>query len=315
MSKIGYLWDSIYLGHDTGFIYPENPKRAEAIKFSRISADLPGLINIPVNFRLAHWVKQIHSEQYISFVEDAFVKNVKFLDRGETSVQKDTFDVATYSLCGALSLVQNLGLEKIDKGFAAIRPPGHHAGIHGTRGFCYFNNVAACARFAQNFLGLKRILIIDWDVHPGDGTTQIFYEDPDVFMFSIHQRGILSATVGADEQIGKLEGEGTTKNVNILEGAGGKEYMPVFEKELGDFVIKCKPELILISAGFDAHGADPLGGLNLSYEDFAHMTRFVMDLSKEYCGGKLISILEGGYNIGALYQCVREHVRILQEDK
>lgn len=311
MAKTGYLWDPIYLGHQTSFVHPENPKRAEALDFKNINRDLPGLENLNLNFRLTHWIKEVHGADYISLVEDAFYNKIRYLDGGETGVLKDTFDVATYSLCGALSLVQSLGSGKIKNGFAAIRPPGHHAGIHGTRGFCYFNNAAACAKFAQGYLGLKKVLIVDWDVHPGDGTMQIFYEDPDVHVFSIHQEGILSKNVGLAEQIGRGEGEGTTHNINIKPGSDGKTYIPIFEKELTRVCNLVKPEIIILSAGFDAHSGDPLGGLLLNYENFATMTDIILAMAKEYTGGKLVSLMEGGYNVPILYNCVRTHIERL----
>ncbi len=313
MKKTGYLWDQVYLGHDPGFIYPEHPRRAEALNFNRLNKDIPGLELIDVNFRLFHWVNKVHGPEYISNVEDAFINKQRFLDKGETSVVQDTFDVASWSLSGALSLVQAIALDKVNNGFAAIRPPGHHAGLHNTRGFCYFNNAAACALFAKDYLNLERVMILDWDVHPGDGTAQIFWEDPSIYVFSIHQKGILSANIGLESQIGAEEGEGTTHNVNIIEKADGKIFMPIFEREIEKAFMTFKPQFLVISCGFDAHAADPLGGLNLNENDFYQMTKIIKTLTKEYCNSKFISVLEGGYNPSALYLCVREHIRAIME--
>ena len=157
-------------------------------------------------------------------------------------------------------------------------------------------------------------MILDWDVHPGDGTIQIFWDDPNVYVFSMHQYGILSEAIGLESQIGRGEGEGFTHNVNVDAKTDGRTYIPIFRKEIEKAFLKFKPQFLIISAGFDAHSADPLGGINLKDQDFYQMTKIVKELAKEYCDGRIVSVLEGGYNPNALYLCVREHVRALMED-
>jgi acetoin utilization deacetylase AcuC-like enzyme len=201
----------------------------------------------------------------------------------------------------------------VKNGFAAIRPPGHHAGAARARGFCYFNNIAICAKYAQAYFGLKKILIIDWDVHPGDGTMEIFYEDPDVYFLSIHQDGIFTDQVGTREQIGKGAGENTTCNLPLPEKSTELDYFRAFEPALERMAEQAKPELILISCGFDAHQADPLGRMSLKEESFGRMTKMVMEVAAHYCQGRVVSLLEGGYEPQALARCIHTHLETLIE--
>lgn len=312
----GYLWDEVYCGHFTSTIHPESPKRAEALNFVEIrkSVDHVELIK-PIIQISNHFLETVHDKAYIDRVKNAFTKNEKFMDSGETIVREDTYKTALSSSFGAITLTRLVLENKLKNGFAAIRPPGHHAGIQHTRGFCYFNNIAICAKFAQKYFNLKNVLIVDWDVHPGDGTMEIFYEDPSVFVYSIHQKGILTDKLGTEDQLGKNKGLGSTRNISIVKGESSEKYYEIFEKSLKDSCEKFKPEFILISCGFDAHRGDPLGGLNLEEKTFEKMTNFVCDLADFYCKGKVVSLLEGGYNPNILKNCVISHVSTLQNRK
>ncbi|OVE81985.1 hypothetical protein BVY03_01675 [bacterium K02(2017)] len=314
MSKTGYVWDPIYLGHFTSTIHVEIPKRAEVLDVKIMKKDLPGLIHIPIVPILGKaWAQSVHTEAYIDEVLSACKNNVPHLDSGDTKIRSDSYEVAMQSISGSLSLLGAIARGELNNGFAANRPPGHHAGVQHARGFCIFNNVAICARYAQKRFDLKRILIIDWDVHPGDGTAGIFYEDQNVHVVSIHQDNIFTDKVGLVDQNGKGAGEGTTYNKPLPKRSNEIEYLRALEPLLNKAATRCKPDLILISCGFDAHQSDPLGGMLLSAESFKKFTILVKDIANEYCGGKIVSLLEGGYNNNVLPNCVRAHLEALMD--
>lgn len=310
--RTGYVWDEKYLGHFTSTVHPEKPERADVLRWSNIQPHLPNLVRIPV---VAHpsdyWITSVHTRAYVDTVKEAFKNNRWRLDGGDTLVKADTFDVAAHAVFGALSLVYAVCNGEVQNGFAAIRPPGHHAGDEYARGFCYFNNVAICARYAQKFFNYSNILIIDWDVHPADGTMDIFYEDPSVFVFSIHQHGIFTDTIGTVEQTGSGAGKGTTVNIPMPKGSSESDYLNAFTPALSRAAALCKPDLVLISCGFDIHRSDPLGGMKLDDESFKKLTKVAKSIADEYCDGRLVSLLEGGYSIQALPRCVHCHLEEL----
>ena len=315
MSRTGYLWDSRALGHATSTVHPERPDRIRALDPNLVLADLPGLQRIPTDLALAlPWIARVHEPAYTERVRTAFDKGLMALDAvRETRVCSDTFDVALVAAAGALSLTGAVASGRVDNGFAAIRPPGHHAGPSYTRGFCFFNNVAICARYAQRVHGLDRVLIVDWDVHPADGTMDIFYEDPSVHLVSVHQDGIFTDQVGRRDQIGRGDGEGCTYNLPLPPGSGAKEYLadliPLLEHAAG----RCRPDLILISCGFDAHRADSISSMKLCDADYGRLTREIRALASEYCGGRVVSILEGGYNPPAMRRAALAHLEALMD--
>jgi acetoin utilization deacetylase AcuC-like enzyme len=194
---------------------------------------------------------------------------------------------------------------KVDAAFCAVRPPGHHAERGYPMGFCLFNNVAVCARYAQQRHGLERIAILDWDVHHGNGTQHIFEEDPTVLYISLHQFPFYPGT-GARNERGTGKGEGFTLNFPMSAGTGEKNYLAAFTEEIVPALAKYKPDMLIISAGFDAHRNDPLGGMRLTEDSFAKMTTLVKDVAP------VISVLEGGYNLNALARCVERHIIALR---
>lgn len=306
----GYAWDPLYLGHETPRTHPENPGRMRHLKARDICLELPGLKWIKPNYNLGlPWVGRVHESDYVESVRIAFEKGKRALDRShETMVRKDSYEVALGSAAGALTLVDKVASGELRNGFAAVRPPGHHAGPDRARGFCIFNNVAACARFAQTRHGYKRVLIVDWDVHPADGTAAIFIRDPDIHVVSSHQQGLFPDTCGHPSHKGLEAGIGATWHSFVEKGTKGAAYRTEFEKLVRASAVACQPDFILLSCGFDAHAADPVGGLKLDEDDFVKMTAFMMELADEYCGGKLVSMLEGGYNPNVLMTATRAHV-------
>jgi acetoin utilization deacetylase AcuC-like enzyme len=314
VSRTGYAWHPTFEGHFTRVGHPEHPDRARALEPTRMMIDVPGLSRVAVDEDLGFaWVRRVHDDAYVSSVRDAHAHGVRVLDRGDTWISADSYDVALRAISATLSLVRAVGTGALDNGFAAVRPPGHHAGIAGARGFCLFNNVAIAARFAQTLLGFARVLILDWDVHPADGTSAIFDTDPDVHVVSVHQHGIFTDTVGNEDQRGHGEGEGATYNVPLPKGSGASQLLSRLEPVLDRAAARCRPDLVLVSCGFDAHRADPVGGLALDDETYVDLTRMAKRVARDHAGGRLVSVLEGGYSPEVLRRCARLHVETLLE--
>lgn len=198
--------------------------------------------------------------------------------------------------------------KKVSNGFGLLRPPGHHAEAGHAMGFCLFNNIAVLARYLQKKHGIGRVMILDWDVHHGNGTQHSFEEDPSVLYISLHQWPFYPGTGAADER-GKGKGEGFTLNCPLPAASSDRDYQHAFEKAIWPKVNAFKPEFVLISAGFDAHRSDPLGGMNLSEKCFHWMTLEIMAMAEKYASGRVVSLLEGGYNLSMLPICIAEHLK------
>ncbi len=252
----------------------------------------------------------VHSKDYIGVVRDSCRQGVRMLDM-DTQISHNSYEVACLAVGGALAGVDAVIQAEADNVFCAVRPPGHHALPDKAMGFCLFNNVAVAARYAQQEYGLNKVLIIDWDVHHGNGTYDVFAADPSVFYFSIHQFPHYPGTGRADET-GCDKGAGTSLHVPLSAGGGDAEYIATFKQQLAPAVLAFKPELILISAGFDAHEADALSSIQLSSKGFGRLTDIVRELADEVCAGRIVSVLEGGYNLTALAESAYEHIRALQ---
>jgi acetoin utilization deacetylase AcuC-like enzyme len=314
VSKTGYAWHPGFQGHFTRVGHPEHPDRARALDVQRMMIDLPGLQQVKVDEGLGFaWVRRVHEDAYVSAVRDAHGRGTRVLDRGDTWISGDSYEVGLLAISATLTLVAQVAAGTLDNGFAAVRPPGHHAGVANARGFCLFNNVAVAARFAQQCYGYSRILILDWDVHPADGTEAIFYDDPNVHVVSVHQHGIFTETVGTEAQSGRGEGEGTTYNVPVAKGSNEAQILQRLEPVLERAASRCRPDLVLVSCGFDAHRADPVGGLGLDDESFRVLTTMAKRVARQHAGGRLVSVLEGGYSPEVLSRCARVHVETLMD--
>lgn len=305
----------IYQKHETGFGHPENPARYEVV-MNALKGDekLWNSLNEIESKEVSKGIIQAaHTKNHYKLVETAFERGYESLD-SDTMISMNSFEAAVLAAGGVCRAVEAVMEGEADNAFVAVRPPGHHATAENAMGFCLFNNVAVAARYAQNrYKEIERVVIIDWDVHHGNGTQGIFYDDPSVYFFSMHQYPWYPGT-GSRGETGYGRGRGSTLNVPVKAKVPAEEQKRMFENAIADINKNFKPDLIFISAGFDAHTTDPLGLLLLENEDFVSMTQTVKQWAKETCGGRVVSCLEGGYNLETLGETVRNHVRALHAD-
>jgi len=259
------------------------------------------------------WIERVHSAEYRQYVEEACLSGRRCVDFGETLVCEDSYEVALLSAGAALRAVDAVLVDGYTAAFSCARPPGHHARAESAMGFCLFNNVAIAACYAQEAHGVDRVCIVDWDVHHGNGTQEAFFNTPGVLFFSIHQSPLYPHTGEPYEQ-GSGAGAGLTLNVPMPPGSLGIDYREAFEDVLFPALESFRPGLILLSAGFDAHAADPLAQVELETADFAMLTRMLMDAARRYSNGRLVSVLEGGYHPQAMPDSVLAHLCALLED-
>ncbi|MGI8467198.1 MAG: histone deacetylase family protein [Pyrinomonadaceae bacterium] len=312
--KTAIIHHPIYQKHDTGFGHPETPRRYEVVMNAlKNDAELwESLIEIIPEKVSRGIVQACHTKEHFKRVELAFENGVEMLD-ADTIVSMHSFDAALYAAGGVCRAVDAVMTGETNNAFVVCRPPGHHATAEHAMGFCLFNNVAIAARYAQNkYKEIEKIAIVDWDVHHGNGTQGIFYDDPTVFFFSMHQYPWYPGT-GSRGENGFGRGRNFTLNVPVKARTAASEQKRMFENALEDIHKNFKPDLIMISAGFDAHLSDPLGQLRLEDKDFVLMTKTVKQWANEACGGRVVSALEGGYNLETLGETVRNHVAELSK--
>jgi acetoin utilization deacetylase AcuC-like enzyme len=311
--KTGFLSSPRFREHLTGEGHPESPHRLDAIERLLSQNGLIGELQPISGQSIAlEWLSKVHDSRYLERLRSLTpVSDLLYLDP-DTPVSANSYSTARLAAGGVCQSVDDIFSDKIQNAFCAVRPPGHHAGVFSGTGFCLINHVAVAARYAQEKYGLKRVAILDWDVHHGNGTQEIFYEDPSVFYFSVHQYPFYPGT-GASDETGDGEGEGLTLNVPLPRGSGDREYLTLFEEILVAKMALFKPELIVLSAGFDAHERDPLAQMEITTEGFGQLTRIVKQMAESFCKGKLVSVLEGGYHLEALADSVATHLRVLLE--
>jgi acetoin utilization deacetylase AcuC-like enzyme len=302
----------IYEKHDTGPGHPEMPSRYRVVIDSlQNDAELwNSLTEITPEKASQGLVQAAHTKEHFKRVEGAFANGLDRLDM-DTTISMKSFDASLYAAGGAISAVDAVMSGEVRNAFAAVRPPGHHATAESTMGFCIFNNVAVAARYAQNkYKQIENVAIIDWDVHHGNGTQGIFYSDPSVFFFSMHQYPWYPGT-GSYGETGQGKGLGATMNLPVKAYTTAADQNSSFEAAIEETGSRMKPDMIFISAGFDAHRSDPLGQLQLEDPDYARMTRVMMQWADDVCDGRIVSCMEGGYNLQTLGETVRTHVATL----
>jgi len=311
MGKTGLVYHPGYLDHDMGSGHPESPNRLRAIMQQlEQSGTTARVIKIEARKAEDDWLTQVHSPSYVlSLNRHAPTSGRVSLDP-DTSMSPGTLHAAYLAAGGALAAVDAIMAQQVDHVFCAVRPPGHHAEAGRAMGFCFFNNVAIAARYIQKKYGLTRVLIVDWDVHHGNGTQHSFEGDPSILFFSTHQYPHYPGT-GRGTERGKGAGEGFTINVPMEAGEGDDDYRAVFQKVLVPAADDFKPEFVIISAGFDAHKNDPLASMGLTEAGYAELTQIVAGIAKRHAKGRILSSLEGGYNLTALAASVHAHIGAL----
>ncbi len=254
----------------------------------------------------------VHTPEHVAQLKQLYSQGDRFAGSRDTPISESSYTVAVAAVGGVLAAVDAVLAGEVRNAFCAVRPPGHHATRDRAMGFCLLNNVAIATRYIQQKHKLPKVLIVDWDVHHGNGTQEIFYNDPDVFYFSVHQYPFYPGTGSADER-GAGQGEGFTLNVPLPAGSGDREFQQALSEKLVPAARQFQPDFVLISAGFDAHQNDLLGGMRVTTEGFAELTRIVKQMAEEHCQGRLVSVLEGGYHLDSLAASVEAHLRNLME--
>lgn len=306
----GLIYDDIFLRHDTGFGHPENARRLEnTLKYLKES---PLWEQLRIEKSRAASVKEIglvHPQTYIETIKQIADTGGGWLD-GDTAISGASYDAAVHAAGAPLTAIDLIMKGEGKNAFCLVRPPGHHATPTMGMGFCLFNNAAIAAKYIQSKYQLKKILIIDWDVHHGNGTQDAFYNDPTVLYFSMHRFPFYPGS-GRKEEDGQGKGKGFNLNVPLSFDTMPEKYIEIFTDVMEQRVTQFAPEFIIISAGFDTYKDDPIGGLNLRIEDFGVLTEIVIKSAKIHCNGRIVSCLEGGYNLSDLPLCIEAHLKAL----
>lgn len=312
MPRVGLIAHPDFSRHDTGPWHPERPERLHAIRSRLEETGLRNrLLDIAPRMLEPDWLEKVHTSRHIADVQRRCEQNTRLMDAGDTFICPASFEVGRLAAGAACEAADAVMDDRADAVFCATRPPGHHAERDNAMGFCLFNNAAVAARYIQAAHRLERILIVDWDVHHGNGTQHIFEEDPTVFYFSAHQYPHYPWFSGSSEETGIGAGTGTNLNAPLPAGAGDEQFLRAFDELLAPEMERFQPEFVIVSAGFDAHVDDPLSGTSVTEDGFAGMTRRARQIARLYANDRFISVLEGGYDLSGLARCVEYHLSAL----
>lgn len=310
------VYHSAFLDHETGPRFPEHPDRLRHL--------IGHLRNHPISERLLWiapdqkidpmpWIRLLHNPEYVAAFEQACEAGETHLHgSSDTPISRDSYQVALRAVVGALTAVNFVMEGRVRNAFAAIRPPGHHAMADQANGFCFLSNAAIAVRYAQRHHKLERVMIVDWDVHHGDGTQSFFLEDPSVYFFSTHQYPFYPGPSGDPSITGRGPGEGFNLNIPLAAGSGNAAVTEAYRTHLTKAFREFQPELVIISAGFDAHEDDPLGALGWTSGVYATLTETVRALCREQGHERIVSLLEGGYSERGITEGVRRHIEALE---
>ena len=311
MAKTGIVKDPRYLNHITSENHPESHHRLEVIYEMLDQDDMAGKYKeIPPRFATEEEVELIHTPGYISKVAATAGKSHTMLDP-DTRTSPKSYEAAMLAVGGLLESIDKVMAGDVDNSFALVRPPGHHAESDRGMGFCLFNNVAIGASYAIERHSLERILIVDWDLHHGNGTQHSFYSDQRALYFSTHQFPYYPGT-GSFEETGAGHGKGFTVNVPLSGGQGDEDYLRIFKRILKPVSLQFQPQLILVSAGFDTYFRDPLGAMKITPQGFAGLSKSLLEMADSSCQGKIAFVLEGGYHLDGLQESVKAVLKELK---
>jgi acetoin utilization deacetylase AcuC-like enzyme len=317
MRRTGIVWDETYLGHDTGPGHPERAERLRAVFDALAQSDVyDRVIRIPGEPVDVRWIEEVHAAEYVERVREACDLGQSWVDVPETTVCPRSYEIARLAVGGCLAAVDAVMNGRLDNAFCPVRPPGHHAEHNRAMGFCLFNNIAIAAHFLRKQHKLSRVLILDWDVHHGNGTQHTFEADSHVFFCSMHEdpRYRFPGT-GWSHEKGLGAGLGLTLNLPLLPHSTDTDAMAAYENLFVPAARTFAPQFMLVSMGFDSHVDDPLATLDLTDAGFEWLNRRTLALADELCQGRLVTILEGGYNLDVLGRGSVAHVRTLLEMK
>lgn len=311
--EVGIVYHPDHVKHITGSWHPERAERLtyvlEKLQADELYRDLKPILPEKIETR---WIQEIHSPEYIDLLQRLKdIDDIRYLDP-DTAVCNDSYEAARLAAGAVISGIDRVMSGEIDSCFCAVRPPGHHAEKGMSKGFCLLNNVAIGAGYLKANYGMERVAIVDWDVHHGNGTQHIFYSDPEVYYISLHQYPFYPGT-GAAGETGSGKGINTTLNIPMLAGSEDKDYLEAFASKVIPALEGYRPEFIMISTGFDAHRDDPLASINLTDDSFYQFTLRVREIASGFSNDRIVSVLEGGYNPGALYRSIKKHLRALAE--
>jgi acetoin utilization deacetylase AcuC-like enzyme len=302
------FYDPVFLLHDGGPEHPESPSRLEAVMAAARSVSGVNVVESCRKAEIAE-LALVHQQEYIDRVQRLSGDKLVMLDP-DTPLSPHSFEAALRAAGSVMEAVDFVFAAPGNRAFCAVRPPGHHAEPNRAMGFCIFNNIAIGAAYAINKGLTDKIAIIDWDVHHCNGTQKMFYDNPQVMVVSLHQYPFFPGTGGSFES-GEADGLGYTINLPMWPGGGDNEFRGAFSEIILPAIKNFEPGLIMISAGFDAHRDDPMAFLNLSTGFFGEMTKMMTEMANRYCGGRIVSVLEGGYNLMTLAECVKIHLEVL----
>jgi acetoin utilization deacetylase AcuC-like enzyme len=310
MAKTAVVVDRDFLKHRPGDGHPERPERVKVLLDLAGELDPGTFILIPPQPAKRADIEATHGKEYVRLIEATAAHDVYALD-GDTITCRDSFAVSVLAAGGLLNLIDAIAAQEVRNGFALVRPPGHHALRTRAMGFCLFNTMAIAAEYVKRSHGAKKVLIMDWDVHHGNGTQDAFYDDPSVLFISTHQYPYYPGS-GAVNEVGAGVGEGFTVNIPLPAGCADAEYLHAFEQVIAPAAERFEPDWILVSAGFDPHRRDPLGGMGVSEAGFAAMARRLVMLAEKYAGAKIAFLLEGGYDLAGLKNSVAAVLDVMQ---